>query len=153
MPRYPVPIAKVTPLGWFALGLPVAFLLNFFTSPGFAGALGLSFGAALMAFSLRRGGGHVPLWLALPGPAVFAFLAGSFGHGFLRHAEIKTPARIAEGLGEALLMVFANGELPLEGAQRLNPWPGIGAVWLGLSILAGIVLWATQRSVPGGQGR
>lgn len=151
MPRYPLPAAKIAPLGWFALGLPAAFLLSFFTNPAFAGTLGLSFGAALMAFALRRDRGPVPLWLALPGPAVFAFVSGSFAHGFLRHAEMRTPARVAEGVGEVLLMILANGDLPVEGSQRLDPWPWIGITWLGLTLFVGAVWWRTPRAAT--QGR
>lgn len=153
MPRYPLPVAQVSPLSWLALGLPVAFALSFFTSPAFAAAFGLSFGAALMAFALRRDRRPVPRWLALPGPAVFAFIAGSFGHGFLRHPEMKTPARLAESMGEVLLTIWANGDLPLEGSPRLNPWPWIGAAWIGLTLVAGAILWRRQRPAPTPQGR
>lgn len=123
------PSRHLSSLQWFGWALPAGFFISFFVAPIFAVTFTLSLGAVAAAFHARWRREAVPLWLAVPAPAVFALVAGSFVHGFTRHPAMHVWPRIAEGIGETVAIVMANGHLPFEDAAPLAPWWHVAAVW------------------------
>lgn len=121
---------------WFALSLAAVFPVTFFVSPIFPASLALSLGALATALDLARQDRRVPVWLILPGTGVFAFLLGAFADGFARHPQMNFTGRVLEGGGETILMIFAEGHLPIEDTEPLQPWVWVGASWVGLSLAA-----------------
>lgn len=117
------------------MALPAGFLASFFASPLFAVLLALSLGALAAACSAAWRREPVAAWLAVPAAGVFALVAGSFVHGFVRHPDMRPMARVLEGGAEALAVVCANGQLPFEGAAPLAPWWHVAVAWVVFSIV------------------
>lgn len=134
------------PLQWFALSIAGGFFLSFFVYWVFAALLALSLGAVATAFDRARRGERVSLWLALPATTVFAFVAGSFLHGFSSQPNVDFRGRVVMGATEMFLMLITGGDLPLEGVARIAPWRHVAASWVALT---GLVLllggWRKRR--------
>ncbi|HLP26294.1 MAG TPA: hypothetical protein VK477_11490 [Acidobacteriota bacterium] len=124
------------PLRWFALSIAGGFFLSFFVYWVFAALLAVSLGAVATTFKQTRQGQRVSAWLALPAVGVFAFAAGSFLHGFSSPQDVDFRGRVVMGATELLLMIFAGGNLPLEGAARVAPWRHVAVAWV---VLTGLV--------------
>lgn len=149
MPTYPDrPPAAPQPLQWFALSIAGGFFLGLFVYWAFAALFALSLGALATAFDQARLHQRVSIWLAVPGPAVFAFVAGSFLQGFSGPPEIDLRARLIAGALEAGVMMFSGGVVPIEGVQRLSPWPHIAGCWIGLTaVTLSVGSWLARRRV------
>lgn len=149
------PSRHLSSLQWFGWALPAGFLVSFFVAPIFAVTFTLSLGAVAAAFHARWRRHAAPLWLAAPAPAVFALMAGSFVHGFSRHPAMHVWPRIAEGIGETVAIMMANGHLPLEGATPLAPWWHVTAVWAlssGTAALLGSIASGRRARISSHEG-
>lgn len=136
MPTYPDRAKRPHPLQWFALSIAGGFFLSFFVYWVFAALLALSLGAVATGFARAREDRRISAWLVLPAPGVFAFVIGSFFHGFAYQAEVSLRGRIVMGVAEVGLMTFTGGETPLEGAARISPWGHVAVSWVALSAVA-----------------
>lgn len=130
---------RITNLEWFGLALPAGLLAAFFVAPFSAALLALSLGATAAACYAAGRREPVAIWLAVLATGVFALVAGSFIHGFVRHPELRPLARVLEGGAETLAVVWVHGQLPLEGAPPLAPWRHVAGAWAVFS-LAGMLL-------------
>lgn len=149
MPTHPDrPSAAPQPLQWFAFSIAGGFFLSFFVYWVFAALFSLSLGALATAFDQARLHQRVSIWLAVPGQAVFAFVAGSFLHGFSSLPEFDFRARLIAGALEAGVMMLGGGVVPIEGAKRLSPWSHIAGSWAGFTAVTLLVgLWLARRRV------
>lgn len=132
-------------LQWFALSIAGGFFLSFFVYWVSAALLALSLGAVATAFDRARRGERVSRWLALPATAVFAFVAGSFFHGFSFQPNVDFRGRVVMGATEVFLMTSTGGDLPPEGATRIAPWRHVALSWVALTGLVLLLDRARER--------
>lgn len=138
MPSDPDRAQRAHPLQWFALSIAGGFFLSYFVYWIFAALFALSLGAVATGFDQARQGQRVSAWLSVPATGVFAFVTGSFVQGFAHPAGIDIRSRIVIGAAEAVLMMVSGGDVPLEGVERISPWPHVAVAWVAFTSL---VLW------------